>query len=333
MRKVTLTPEEVDRLGQRHAAGARWNELVSEFGHSFYILYNALKNVGAHKRFEYTEEQIVEAYRSGKDMRMIKKEFHISPETAAEMVKRHGIKMRDNRKYPIDPGVLDSMDENLAYFLGLFCADGWVHKPLMSFGVCLHQDDEELLIKIREWMKTDRPFYRPKGGGFKRSDDPSRCVNLHITHKEMCGKLAQHGLLDKKFNRLSIPPTIPSHLIHHFVRGAFDGDGSISITKRGQLVFNIAGYEPFIMEIAKTIEANVDIKAKVNFIQLNSDGSRFSAIKLSGNLQVPRLYEWLYRDATMMMDRKHGKFIRHQRVYSEWVAAGKLDDLGERFDA
>ncbi len=44
--------------------------------------------------------------------------------------------------------------------------------------------------------------------------------------------LCKHGCVPNKSLILEFPKTVPSDLIHHFIRGYFDGDGSVFITRK-----------------------------------------------------------------------------------------------------
>ena len=52
----------------------------------------------------------------------------------------------------------------------------------------------------------------------------------------------------KTFKIDSIPNGVPYNLISHFIRGYFDGDGSVNFNKDKSLIFQIVGQEEFLIK-------------------------------------------------------------------------------------
>lgn len=52
---------------------------------------------------------------------------------------------------------------------------------------------------------------------------------VHLTSDKMFNDLCSHGCVPNKSLVLTFPKDIPENLIHHFIRGYFDGDGSVFI--------------------------------------------------------------------------------------------------------
>lgn len=55
---------------------------------------------------------------------------------------------------------------------------------------------------------------------------------VHLTSDNMFVDLCKHGCVPNKSLILTFPRTIPDNLIHHFIRGYFDGDGSVFILNK-----------------------------------------------------------------------------------------------------
>lgn len=116
--------------------------------------------------------------------------------------------------------------EDKAYILGLFYADGFVtyneEKYNYFSGIKLHNQDVELLNKIKE--KFD--FFN-----IKIEDNHSI---LRCNQKKFCQDMIKNGVLPLKssINKNNLKfPKLSSFLISHFIRGYFDGDGSIYFNK------------------------------------------------------------------------------------------------------
>ena len=101
-----------------------------------------------------------------------------------------------------------------------------------------------------------------------------------------------HSLGRKAQKEKSIFPKIDKKLIHHFIRGLFDGDGSVSINDRGYVRYSIIGAKNVINIVSNIVGGNV-----------NSHGNTWR-IETSGNHKAKFLHDFLYKDCTLYLDRK-----------------------------
>ncbi|MEK6881079.1 MAG: hypothetical protein AABY22_15780, partial [Nanoarchaeota archaeon] len=110
---------------------------------------------------------------------------------------------------------------------------------------------------------------------------------------------------------------VPENLISHFIRGIFDGDGSIYICKRPKNTrnprkggdksltfvggFNITGSKDICLSIKKILESN-NIETNL--------GTRFKSFYIStaGTFKILKIYNYLYKDSTVFLKRKKDKF-------------------------
>jgi len=101
------------------------------------------------------------------------------------------------------------------------------------------------------------------------------------------------------------PPAIPSELIRHFIRGYFDGDGCIyGFLAKGKPSFGvcITGYEPIISWMRTTF-SNEEIAGSVQQI---GPCEKFYL----GKKATRKLYDYLYKDATISLKSKQTKYER-----------------------
>lgn len=117
--------------------------------------------------------------------------------------------------------------QNKAYILGFICADGSIHtkKGNLSLGIELQKRDKDVLSFIKKEINYNGPFYR----SYHKNKEYCK---LKIYGKEFVSHIINHGLDNQKTYNLEMPKSIPKNLIRHFIRGLFDGDGCLSITKR-----------------------------------------------------------------------------------------------------
>lgn len=114
---------------------------------------------------------------------------------------------------------------------------------------------------------------------------------INIYDDQMFDDLNALGCTPAKSKTLC-PPTIPSELDRHFVRGYNDGDGGV-YRYRGRARLRMRGTEALLEWVQKKMPAKSNLYAAGPTAQLFSDG-KFAIINL----------EWLYRDSIYAVKSK-----------------------------
>ena len=113
---------------------------------------------------------------------------------------------------------IDSFDK--AYFLGLILADGNIMSKEWRMQISLSEQDDYILKKFNEYANFKTTLYK------SHCESPKPRMALSVHSKKLVSDLMKHGVKDRKsINGTFIPSSIPDHLVHHFIRGYFDGDG------------------------------------------------------------------------------------------------------------
>jgi len=134
-----------------------------------------------------------------------------------------------------------------------------------------------------------------------------------INTKKVCNFIVDnYGLVQRKSSVNTPLPNIPQNYIHHFIRGYFDGDGHVGIKptisnyKRpnriyNQLRFAIYNGTPTIIEDMAVILRQISgAKLKTHRRQ----DYNVNYIACVGNNVCTKLYNYLYKDATVYLERK-----------------------------
>lgn len=106
-------------------------------------------------------------------------------------------------------------------------ADGYIVKyknGQHTIGLCAL--DKEVIEKFLKSINCNMPIHervRPNG---------KIAYYVVLTSKTMFHDLESHGCIENKSLVLKFPLTIPDNLINHFIRGLFDGDGSVYILNK-----------------------------------------------------------------------------------------------------
>ena len=127
---------------------------------------------------------------------------------------------------------------------------------------------------------------------------------LCITNKKLCNRLKELGVIEKKSLVLKFPKWLNKNLHKHFIRGYFDGDGSVfMVEKYKRAGFSMMGTKDFITNCGKIIKENTGC----NF-SMNQCGEKNTwNLSVDGNNQIEKVLKWLYENATVYMNRKHKK--------------------------
>lgn len=154
------------------------------------------------------------------------KRENVDRRTLAKHFKELGIEIvnKQNRS-KFNEHIFDQIDsEEKAYWLGFIFADGCISssplrkdvKSIYQFELSLGLKDLNHLEKFRKFMEYEKPLIV----------DTYRC-RFTLSNKHLWTTLNNYGCTPNKSLTLEFP-SISEHLIRHFIRGYFDGDGCIT---------------------------------------------------------------------------------------------------------
>lgn len=133
-------------------------------------------------------------------------------------------------KYSCDERLFlpDKLSPGRAYILGVIWADGYLGQQ----GFRITSSDVDWLRSLPEIGEFSASIYARK---------ESAAADLVVNNKAIIQVIAHYGLHNRK-SITGSPSNIPAPTLHHFMRGVFDGDGSVWSQKTQIRVF-IAGSE------------------------------------------------------------------------------------------
>ena len=251
--------------------------------------------------------------------------FPISQVSINTLLKRNGYVAKSQselqRKYPIVEDFFDVIDtEEKAYILGLLYADGYNNTDRNSVNLGLKESDKKVLDKITNLIQPTKPLQylntstSRKKIGFENSENHYRLI---IANKHISQRLVELGCGKAKTHNLTFPTEeqVPSHLIRHFVRGYFDGDGSVSGDKQKQFCF--VGTIDFLLPLQQILVKELNFsKTKLDRRHKDIDNN-IRSLRYCGVNQCITFRDWLYKDATIYLERKKNIFdsyISFERV-------------------
>jgi DNA-binding transcriptional regulator WhiA len=202
-----------------------------------------------------------------------------------------------NRIYNFDHNYFTKIDTpNKAYILGFLYADGCINKKQTEMIIKIHNSDIEILNIIKKEMKSEHPIKIIK------QKDREDQVRFGISSIKLCKDLSMFGLFPSKTFNIEFPKII-DNLNRHFIRGYFDGDGSISkIKNRNSYTVTIFTASEMFMKSLRQIL--YDNKIETNLYKRNNG----YAIQFSRRELVDRFFHFIYQDADIFLKRKKYKF-------------------------
>ena len=220
------------------------------------------------------------------------------------------------RKYPIVEDFFDKIDtEEKAYILGLLYADGYNNTDKNDVCISLKEDDVEILNKITNIIQPTKPLFyldmSPENRGMKNSKNQYR---LTINNKHISKILVELGCGKTKTSVIKFPSStqVPDNLTHHFVRGYFDGDGSISKGKNPKI--GIISTPEFLIPLQNILFEKLNItKTKLNTKGCYAENVNIATLQIGGRLQCIKFCSWIYKDASIFLERKNKIFDEYYK--------------------
>ena len=223
------------------------------------------------------------------------------------ILKKNNIPIRSNkvnsRKYNVNDNYFENIDsENKAYWLGFLYADGCMSSSRNTMSLSLASKDKDHIVKFLRDIESDYPII----DHVNNLDVNFSKVN--ISSDKFYNGLLKNGCSPNKTFTITFP-NLRNDLINHFIRGYFDGDGSISKSNK-QYKFRLCG--PSSMLNSVLFHIGFDNKLLKRWPNRSNDNFD---IDIGGNVQVLKILNYIYKDATIYLDRKHKRYLELQSLY------------------
>ena len=192
-------------------------------------------------------------------------------------------------------------DEHKAYWLGFLYADGYNNEKFYQVEITLKDEDKYILEELK---KDCESIYDIKYKEVNLNGKVFPCNRLTLYSKEISQDLKKLGCMQKKSLIIKFPTEeqVPDNLIHHFMRGYFDGNGCISSNN-----FMLNSTKDFLDEYIKRLRNNTDI-SKAGYFSVDGQGHRWSH---ASKRDLQKIFNFLYKDATIYLHRKYNKFVKN----------------------
>lgn len=247
-------------------------------------------------------EKVLEMYRGRTTTADIARYFSCYPQVVTALLKREKVFV-PKRTPTGNPGYFEDIDtDTKAYLAGFIAADGALVRLVsrkLQLTITIHKKDRIILDVLKSEIESSNTIQHIKGHNH---------VRLCDTHKRLTEALLDLGITERKsLSMKNIIPNIAKDFRKSFIRGYFDGDGSINVREvfskkyysRKQVVV-IRGTEDFLLGLIE--EAQIE---KYHISKTDS----IPSLVFGSKEEVKKFFNYCYKDATIFLSRKRDKFL------------------------
>lgn len=244
-------------------------------------------------------------YSNGVSIKTIADIYEVSTTTITRHLKQGNVAPRkawaSSRKLVLkDERFFEKIDtEEKAYWLGFIATDGNIMKTRRrrTLYIGLQASDITHLSKLSMLLYgEDRAKIRKSKG----AADGKSCY-LRVCSTALVDDLIANGITPNK--TFTVKPWVgPSNLMRHYWRGCVDGDGCLRMRDDGQKIFGFVGNEYMVSGMAQYLTANIE--HDYEFKCRPKSSTSIYEVCSGGNTVVGNIYDLLYKDSNVSMDRK-----------------------------
>lgn len=252
------------------------------------------------------KEQAIQLYKQGKQIKEICNMINLCDKTISKTLKENGIVIKTGPEYlrvhHFNDSYFKSIDSpDKAYFLGLLYADGNVYLRRKRVQIALAEEDSYILTEFAKTLGHNGKLYIDR-----------EFHKLIFDSEEMCNDLIKLGCTPRKSLSLEFPNSeqVPDHLLSHFIRGFFDGDGSIYFRGKNPQAKSVSfvSTKSFLMKL-KEVLLKEGIQSSDFLIRYKNKPDSSGEIRFGDKRSVQTFYRFAYDNCeNLFLKRKKEKF-------------------------
>lgn len=134
---------------------------------------------------------------------------------------------KESQRSKINSDFFTKPAPEMAYVLGVFMSDGYLTKKTSgNLFLCLKLNDKDLLEKIKDLMGFEGSVC---GAGLAQAGNQS--YKIEISDPKIISDVQKWGIVERKTLTAKFPTELPQEYWRDFIRGIFDGDGCVHLSK------------------------------------------------------------------------------------------------------
>ena len=211
------------------------------------------------------------------------------------------------KKHNVNSDFFKTWSPEMAYILGFIGADGNVCHSGRGYILHVACDDKDIIEKIKPILSYGGPIYE------KTRDNGKTSYSLRICDQAIFNDLIKLGITERKSLTLT-PPKIPKNLSRHFIRGYFDGDGSVSFRNTSYKSKLVVDFYTASQPMSKFLHWEIKQLLKNSYhgkvrVVLKHQKKPYYRINL-GHKSAFKLFTYMYDGVNLYLERKYNKFIK-----------------------
>lgn len=231
------------------------------------------------------------------------------------------VESKKRTRYNINKDYFSEYTSNNCYWAGFICADGHIENyipcdrkvPNYKLKILLSKKDEDHLIHFVSELGYTKNILRYRSTSIRNKTHDS--VSFSSSIKKICTDLNEN--FDIQYGNKSCKEVfsgkVPNEFVKDFIRGHFDGDGSVYTDKnKKQLRIAIVAGKDFLIELKKYLSNQLgkDIghiyKERENDLSNSNNGLYKYCIMKKEHVRF--FYNFIYYDNCIALERKRNVF-------------------------
>lgn len=321
-----MTQQEISAMIIDYENGMTMNDIIKKYHHKFQTVKKCFEENNVHirnkseagrKTQKYKVDQeielkIVENYKKGMGLIASGKEFNIGYYKVKKILDKYGIYYRNKKesiqkrntlikKYHCNEDYFKTQSPNMAYILGFLAADGSIGLNNNEIKITLAEKDSELLEKIKNELEyTGEIHHATTSKGYN-------IASLQITSQTYKKDLSIYNIIPQKTFSFSIPETLNKKYWIDFIRGYWDGDGTICTAGKSAIRASIcSARKETIQQILDFLEEEYDIPKVSIYKKIGINPLYY--IQYSNNSTRKLFKAFYYANNLLYLNRKYKKF-------------------------
>ena len=201
------------------------------------------------------------------------------------------IQSKNSRKYNINQDYFKTWSRNMAYMLGFWFADGCIYRNKI-FDITIHAKDKYILKQFAKELEYEGPI---------QDYVDRQAVRINFSCVVIYNDIVALGGTERKSLTVQFPK-VPEEYLADFIRGYFDGDGSVWNVKGGRINTSFTcGSKDFLDKLLEILKEKAGVEG--GSYDINSMSLRF------GNKDSHKIGNFIYKNSPeLFLLRKKSKF-------------------------
>jgi len=237
----------------------------------------------------------------------VAEEIGANHKTISIWMKKLGIEGKGSqgaRKVSFNHEYFNSIDtEEKAYWLGFIMADGCVYVGARGNSYRL-----QINLKSADVAHLEK-FQKAIGSSYKiqiKKIGKAEAALLKVNSTQMCLDLIKLGVVPRK-SLICRFPELDKSFQSHFIRGYFDGDGSIDLHKKRDVRCRIFGGAEMLTDIQGILGQS---GIETSFYIINKS-KEYASLETKVGSDSSKFAEWMYGKSTIYLDRKFQRYCMY----------------------